>query len=282
MKHLHRSAQIALIALVTVATVSMAETRKEFRFVVGPNSTVSVANQYGQVTAKPVAGNQVLVTAVLYSDKVEVDRGQSANHISLTSHLLPGADQQSGRVDYEVLVPVDANVTLHSQTGPLHAERLRGDVVMEGASAPVEVIDIANSHVHVKTMDGKITVTNLRDNHAEISSVSGDIVLSDVNSQYLQVSSTSGNISYDGDFGSGGEYAIISHSGNIQATVPPGASFKVTARTVKGKVESDIPFQPAQHMTFQPSPTALAGSMGKAASSVVLRTFTGKIHLQKR
>jgi DUF4097 and DUF4098 domain-containing protein YvlB len=261
--------------------LAVAETKKEFRYTVGPNSTITVLNQFGAVSVKPAAGNQVLVTATLASDKVEVDQGQSANRINITSHLLAGSDPQNARVDYEVLVPADASVTLHSSTGPIHAERLRGDVVVEGASAPVDVADIANAHVHVKTMDGKISATNVRDSHVEISSVSGDIALKGVSSQ-LQVSSTSGNISYDGDFGSGGDYSLISHSGNIEATVPPGASFKVTARTVKGKVDNELPFQPEQHTSFATSATAFAGSLGKAASSVVLRTFTGQIHLKKR
>jgi DUF4097 and DUF4098 domain-containing protein YvlB len=282
MEYVGRSAQIALVVVVTFASLAVAETKKEFRYTVGPNSTITVLNQFGAVSVKPAAGNQVLVTATLASDKVEVDQGQSANRINITSHLLAGSDPQNARVDYEVLVPADASVTLHSSTGPIRAERLHGDVVVEGASAPVDVTDVANAHVHVKTLDGKINASNVRDSHVEISSVSGDIILKGVNSHLLQVSSTKGNISYDGDFGSGGEYSLMSHTGNIEATVPPGASFKITARTVKGKVDNELPFQPEQHASFAPSSTAFAGTMGKAASSVVLRTFKGQIHLKKR
>ncbi len=71
---------------------------------------------------------------MLASDKVEVDNSLVGNRVEIQSHLLPGADAQSGRVDYEILVPADASITLHSSTGPLRAEKLHGDVTLEGAA----------------------------------------------------------------------------------------------------------------------------------------------------
>ena len=100
----------------------------------------------------------------------------------------------AGRVDYEVFVPADASVTLRSSTGPLHAEGLHGDVTLEGSQANVEVRDISDAHVHVKTLNGPVTLTNIRDGHVEVTSVSGDVVLNAVNGPLVQVNSTSGKI----------------------------------------------------------------------------------------
>jgi DUF4097 and DUF4098 domain-containing protein YvlB len=85
--------------------------------------------------------------------------------VDIISHLLPGADAETGRIDYEVVVPADANVTLHSTTGPLHAEGLHGDVTLEGANAPMDVRGISDAHVHVKTLNGQVTLTDIRDGH---------------------------------------------------------------------------------------------------------------------
>ena len=282
MKSRQRAARLAVVVVLAGASIAFAETRKEFRFTVGRKAMVSIINQYGPISVKPGADKQVVVTAILYSDKVEVDQSKSGSRVDILSHLLPGADPQSGRVDYEVQVPVDASVTLQSKTGPLHAERIHGDVTLEGVNANVDVREISDAHVHVKTLDGAVTLTNIRDGHVEITSVSGDVVMNSVNGPLVQVNSNSGKINYDGEFGGGGEYHMTSHTGDIEATAPSYASIDVTARSEQGKVENDFQLQP-RHTSFAvKAGSAFAGTMGKAASSVKLFSISGKIHLKKR
>ena len=274
---------IELIVVVTLATISAAQTKKEYRFEVGPRSKVSIVNHYGSVSVKPSTGNSVIVNATTYSDKVEVDHSQSGNRVDVQSHMLPGANAENSRIDYEVLVPGDASVSLESATGPLHVERLGGDVEAEGSNAAVDVSDMSGSHVHVKTMAGPITLTNIHNGHVEIDSVSGNVTLNSVTGPLVRVSSTSGRIQYDGDFGSAGEYRFNSHSGNIEATIPEDASVDVKAQSVRGLVQNDVPLQPKVHASFLVKEgSSFAGTINKAASSVWLRTFSGKIHLKKR
>ena len=273
-----------LAGTLSVGTLS-GQTRKDYRFNVGPKAGVSVNNPFGSISVKPATGNVVVISAVLYSDKVEVDNSLVGNRVEIQSHLLPGGDPQSGRVDYEILVPADASITLHSSTGSLHAEKLHGDVTLEGASATVDVRDISNAHVHVKTLNGPVTITNVQDGHVEVDSLSGDVTLTAVTGPLVQVISTSGGINYIGDFGDRGEYRLTSHSGNIEATVPGSTSADVSARSVRGEVHDDIPLQPKTHTWFPTNNgSAFWGTMGQTtmSSTVVLRSFSGKIHLRKR
>jgi DUF4097 and DUF4098 domain-containing protein YvlB len=281
--------QFATISAVLAGTIMsgtlLAQTRKEYRFNVGPRAGVSVNNPYGSVSVKPATGNIVVINAILSSDRVEVDNALVGNRVEVQSHLLQGADAQSGRVDYEILVPADASITLHSSTGSLRAEKLHGDVSLEGAAATVDVRDITNAHVHIKTLNGPVTLTNVQDGHVEIDSLSGNVTLRGVNGPLVQVVSTSGGISYIGDFGDHGDYRFTSHSGDIDAVVPGSTSADVSARSVRGEVHDDIPLQPKQHTSFVlKEGVALWGTMGRAAvsSTVVLRSFSGKIHLRKR
>jgi DUF4097 and DUF4098 domain-containing protein YvlB len=277
------AAGLVSIVLVAMTGLSSAQNKKDYRFEVGPHSKVSIVNQYGKISVKPSPGNYVLVTASTYSDKVEVDQSQNGNRVDVQSHLLAGATSDNARVDYDVLVPVDASIDLESSTGPLHAERLRGDVEAEGANAPIDVRDISGSHVHVKTMAGTVTLSNIRDGHVEIDSVSGDVLLNSVTGPLVRVSSTTGRIQYDGDFGYAGEYRFNSHSGNIDATIPADASVDVKAQSVRGQVQNDVPLQPKGHTSFLVREgSSFAGTINKAASSVWLRTFSGRIHLKKR
>ena len=165
------------------------------------------------------------------------------------------------------------------------AEKLHGDVTMEGAAATVSVRDLSDAHVHVKTLNGSVTLNNVQDGHVEIDSLSGEVILIGVNGPLVQVVSTSGHISYTGDFANSGDYRLTSHSGDIDATIPESTSADVVARSVKGEVHDDIPLQPMAHTWFPiKEGRAFAGTMGHAAmsSTVVLRTFSGKIHLKKR
>jgi DUF4097 and DUF4098 domain-containing protein YvlB len=277
-----RAAELAACMVLVSAVLASAETRREFRFTVGSQATVSIINQYGPISVKPGTNGQVVVTAILYSDKVEIDQNQSGNRVNVLSHLLPQATTEAGRVDYEVSVPSDANVTLHSITGPLHAEKLHGDVTLEGATANMDVRDISDAHVHVKSLNGPVTLTNIRGGHVEITSVTGNVVLASVNGPLVQVNSTSGRITYDGDFGNSGEYLLTSHTGDIDASAPPDASIDVTARSVKGKVENDFLLEPKHTPFVIKAGSAFAGTLNKAASSVKLLSFSGKIHLKKR
>ena len=276
------AASLVVAVILVGAVLAAAETRREFHFKVRHRASLSIVNQYGPISVKPASGKQIVIVAILYSDRVEVDPNQRGNRVSVSSHLLAGADADSGRVDYEAQVPADASVTLHSATGPLHAEKLRGDVFLEGNTAIVDARDLNDGHIHVKTLNGPVTLTNVSDGHVEITSVSGDIVLNSVNGPLVQVNSSSGKIRYDGDFSGGGEYLLTSHTGDIEATAPAYASIEVVAHSIQGKVENDFLLQPERYSFIPGAGSAFAGTMGKAASLVKLLSFSGKIHLKKR
>ena len=277
-----RVGTFVVVAVTSLSSLASAQTKKEFKYTVGSGATVTIANEYGPVIVKPSSNNQVIVIATTQSDKVEVDETRNGDRVLLRSHLLPGATPTNRSVDYQVQIPADASLTIRSTNGPLHAEQLRGDVTIEGDSAPVDVRDISNAHVHVNTLNGPITLANIRFGHVEVNSIGGDINLLSVTGPLVAVTSTTGKISYHGDFGIGGDYKMSTHTGNIEAVVPADASVDVTARSVRGDVENDFPLHPKAHTTFLPQKgRSFVGTAGQAASSVLLRTFSGKIRLKK-
>jgi len=280
--HFQKTAVVTLVLASCLSAAAFAETKKEYRFAVGPNANISVDTQYGAISVKPGSVNQVVVTATLKSGNVEVDQQQNGSRIQIASHLLQGADQQMGQVDYELLIPPDATVNLRSSTGPLSAERLQGDLTLEGADAVVNIRNVSNGHVHVRTMGGPITLTEVRNGHVEIASISGDVHLKSVTGPLVQANSGSGKIFYDGDFGSGGDYKFTTHTGDIEALVPPDVSADFSAHSVMGRVQHDFPLQPKHSRFSVEAGRSFFGTVGKAASEVVLRSFSGKIRLKQR
>ena len=279
---LQKTTVATLVLASCLASAALAETKKEYRFTVGPNANVSVDTQYGAISVKPGSGNQVVVTATLKSDIVEVDNQQNGNRIEIASHLLRGVDQQAGQVDYELLIPPDATLNLHSSTGPLSVERLQGDLTLEGTDAVVNVRNVQNCHVHVRTMSGPITLTDITNGHVEIASISGDVHMKSVTGSLVQVVSGRGKIFYDGNFGSGGDYKFTTHTGDIEALVPADVSADFRAHSVLGRVQHDFPLQPKHSRFPVEAGRSFLGTSGKASSEVVLRSFSGKIRLKQR
>ena len=277
-----QSAVVTLVVATCLASAAFAQTRKEYRFTVGPNAIISVDTQDGAISVKPGSGNQVVVTATIMSDNVEVDRQQSGNRVEIASHLLQGANEQAGQVDYELLVPPGATLNLHSSTGPLSVERLRGDLTLEGTDAVVNIRSVENCHVHVRTMGGPITLTDVSNGHVEIASISGDVHMKSVTGSLVQVVSGRGKIFYDGSFGLGGEYRFTTHTGDIEALVPADVSADFRAHSVLGRVQHDFPLQPRHSRFPADAGRSFLGTSGKASSEVVLRSFSGKIRLKQR
>lgn len=277
----HRTNVVTVVLVAFLVSVAIAETKKEFKYAVGPNANVSVDTQYGAISVKPGASSEVVVRATAQSDKAEIDSQQHGNRVEVMSRLAAGVDQQTGRVDYEVLVPADATVSLRSSTGPISAEHLQGDLTLEGTDAFVDIRNVSNGHVHVTTMRGPVTLTDVSSGHVEISSISGNVTLKSVTGPFVLANSGSGRIFYDGDFGSGGDYKFTTHSGDIMAVVPANVSADFKAHSMLGKVQNDFKLQPHQYHPFEQG-RAFFGTVGKAASAVVLRSFSGRIRLKQQ
>src|ERR1700688_1185957 len=255
--------------------------RKDMHFKVGKRPMISINNPYGPVLVKAGAAHEVIVTAILHSGKVELDQSKSHNRVDIVSHLLPGSDPISGTVEYEILVPPDANLTLPSDNGRVRAEKLKGDLTVAGNDGAIEVIDCAGGHVHVRTLNGTVTLNNVH-GHVEIMSVGGNVLMTAVTGTLVAVNSNSGKIEYEGDFAGDGEYAFTSHTGNIEAVAPAYASIDVLARSTNGIVQSDFSLEPKHAPFLVRGANSLSGTLGKAASSVKLFSFSGRIRLKKR
>ncbi|MDP9269194.1 MAG: DUF4097 domain-containing protein [Acidobacteriota bacterium] len=284
----HTAALILLLTVVLLTSAALAaDNRKESKYNVGQGAIVTIANANGPITVKSGGGRQVLIVTTTHSDKVEVDAAQSGNRIESRAHSTQRISGDEGRVDYEVTVPADVDVTIRGGSGAIHVERLRSDIQLESDSGNVDVRDAGNGHVHVRTVTGPVTLTNISNGHIEITTVSGDIALKSVTGPHLNVNAGKGNTSYDGDFGSGGDYVITSNSGNIDVRVPANASIALKARSINGSVENDLPLQAsAMHMNLGGSPAdskrTLMGTSNSGSSSVELRSFSGKIRVKKQ
>ena len=269
------TAEIA-VAMCLLGLTAAAQEKQDVSYTVGPGAVISITNNYGPITVKPSGSSQVLVETVSHSDTVSLMNEQHGDRIELRAmSSSPGTNL----VDYTVLVPAAAFVSLRSSDGTLRAQGLRGDVVLEAASGSVEVTDISDAHLHVKTLSGSITLTDIRNSHLDIHSVGGDVSLRNVTGPSIEVNSGRGRITYVGDPGPVGEYLLTSHSGDLDVSIPANALVDVKARSIKGQADPGFPEASGASAT---GPGNLLLKPGMVhGSRFELRSFSGKIHLKR-
>src|SRR6266849_4140831 len=266
-----RATELSLFLIAACITVIAENKQEHFSYTAGPKPLISITNQHGRIAIMPSSDNRVVAT-VVHSDKVEVQAQQSGNRIELRSRLRNAAAHETDSADYQVLVPTDSFVMLSSSAGSLSAQNLEGDLVFEGTNASVDARGIRNAHIHVKTLSGPISLNRVLDSNVEITTISGDVNLQDVTRSFVSVHSGTGKIKYDGEPGVG-VYALTSHSGDIEVSLPTNASVQVTAESVKGRIENGFPVQrKASAIVLRGREKAFLGCPASAAS-LTLRSF---------
>jgi DUF4097 and DUF4098 domain-containing protein YvlB len=212
-----RLSTLVVLVFPILSLLASAQNKKEFSYTVGSHAVISITNNYGPITIKPSRNRQVVITTVSYSEDVSLENEQHGSRIELRS-ISP--HEGSGLVDYTVLVPDDSLVRVRSSSGTVHAQGLRGDLILQAETATVEVSDVSDAHLHVNTLSGPISLMNIRNSHLDVRSVSGDVTLHDVTGSSVEVNSARGRINYDGDPGPAGEFRLMSHSGTSTFPFP--------------------------------------------------------------
>lgn len=270
------------LALLAIAALA-AENRKEFRYTVVPGASVTISNPSGPVEVKGSSSRQVVVVAITHSDKVEVDSGQSGNRVEATTHFLQRADGDDRRVDYQVQVPQDSHVTVRAPGGPITAEKLQGDISLEGDAAQVTVRELSGAHLRVNTIGGSVSLSNISNGFVDVTSMGGNVQLDGVTGPKVAVNTTKGGIRYNGDFAGGGDYLLVTHAGDIDVNLPAAASVDVVARSITGSVQQDFPLKQKTHPSFTVTEgRSFAGTSNSGASSLQLRSFSGRIRVKKQ
>jgi DUF4097 and DUF4098 domain-containing protein YvlB len=272
--HSRRSILLVVVFLV-LSLLASAQNKKEFTYTVGHQAIISITNKYGPITIRPSRNRQVVVTTVSHSQAVSFENEQHGNRIELRS-IFP--HEGSGLVAYTVTVPGDAVVSAQTSNGTIDAHGLRGDLILQAETATVEVSDISDAHLHVKTLSGPIDLVDIHNSHLDVCSVSGDVALHDVTGASVEVNSARGRINYDGDPGPEGEFRLTSLSGDLYISIPANVSAEISSHSENGESVDYLPKRDGD--------SARGGGNGflkttTNAPRFVLRSFKGRIHVSR-
>ena len=262
--------------------------RSEKTFEATSNPRITLTNVTGQILVRGWDKPQVHAVYIVVSPHVEVDSGVMppngpADKVRFATHVLDplvtGNDQTA---DYSLDVPMGSNIEIHNPQGSVRIEKLQSDdASVESVGGAVWVSDFSG-HLFVRSVGGNIDVIRAS-GRVEAYSITGDLHFVSPATSKLRGSTTSGRILFEGDFPVAGDYSLSAYSGDIDILCPPSASFELSAKTVRGKLENEMPMT-IRHETATPvsSANSLFGTHLAGKATVNLKSFSGAIRIRLR
>jgi DUF4097 and DUF4098 domain-containing protein YvlB len=287
MTRLYPTAVFAAFSTLLVAIATATDTQNPVKLKIAPGGLVNIVNNSGSVTLHPGNGQQVVINATKHSDKVEVDANgmPDGRRVEIRTHVLSqqklSADES--KVEYDITLPAGVSITVSTATAPITVESLNADLSLSSDTGRITVKNLSNAHIRVSGIAAPITLTDINNGYVDVTANSGPVQLENVSGSRVTVGATKGDITYRGDCSGGGIYTMSTHSGAIDVTLPENASVDLTARSLTGAVENDLPLQLKPHSTFVPSAgRSLVGTSNSGSSSMELQSFNGRIRVKKQ
>ena len=249
---------------------------------------VNVTNMRGQIVVRGWEKSQVHALCNTVSPRVEIDtetmpKTGKAERLQLTTHAVdPSVSGPEETADCTIQVPSAARVEIRNRQGAVQVEKLEGQHArVESTDGKITASDIAG-HFVARTMAGDIEVIRPA-GRVEVFSITGNLSFMDPASKSLRGNTNSGRIVYQGDFMPAGDYILSTYSGDIEVALPASASFDLTAKTVKGKVDNTFALTPKRHAVSPfPSANSLLGTHSTGDARVELTSFNGRIRVRQQ
>jgi hypothetical protein len=289
---------LALAALAVALQGAAQGTQFDTTFAAGRGDRLEASIFAGSITVKGWDRDQVRIQATGIRpgepsrahrrEGLEITRGGGT--IRVQKH--PG--RGDGHADVTIWVPapmaielsgVETTISVEATQGSVRATTIEGDLSVAGGTEYIELSSVDGSiratgvrgRLQVNAVDGGVTVRDAR-GAVTVNAVDGSIDLENVDGSNVQASTVDGDVSFRGPIRAGGTYRLVSHDGDVSATISGDVNAEVSISTFDGTFETDIP------VTL--SGTARAGrqfgfTLGRGGAQLSLETFDGTIRLAR-
>ncbi len=249
---------------------------------------VMLANLRGKLEVRGWEKSEVQAQCATVSPRVEMSAetlppSGPAERVQLKAHVLdPLVNGDEETVDCILEVPQGSSVEIRNPQGSVRIELIRGQHTrIDSAGGSVFATDVGG-HLTIRTLGGDIEIVR-PSGRTEAFSITGTVRFVDPASSDLRGNTNSGKIVYQGSFLPGAEYILSTYSGDIEVRCPSTASFKLTAKTVKGKVDNALSLTPRRRdVSPLASAHSLLGTHNTGNAMVELTSFSGTIRLRQQ
>jgi putative adhesin/cell wall-active antibiotic response 4TMS protein YvqF len=217
---------------------------------------LDVTHQHGDVSVEDVKGN-IKLSLEKDSAKIEQITGNvhvegRLNEVSVSD--VSGTAQLDGEFQERVkLSRIKKNVTFKSSRTDMEFSKIDGD------------LDLDSDDLRAEQIAGPLRLTT-RSKNIHLDAVSGDVRLQDENGNVEVEMRSLGNVQID------------NRKGEIQLTLPEKPGFRFDAHVRDGEIQSEFPEIKVGGGEREAS---ASGSVGNAASHVVINNEHGGIEIQK-
>lgn len=254
------------------------------------NGTFDLTNISGNIVISGGAGRDVTIDALKRVPRrpllqmMDVQIVEQANRVEVRT-VVPRPRNFPGSIDYTVMVPADASVTIRTVSGDVRATNIRGEL-LKSVSGAIEINNgSANDLLTASTVSGNVTVRGLKGSTIQLATVTGNVHAEDVQAERLQVRAVNGSIEYTGDLVRSGRYQFVTHSGDIRLMLAGNTGFEVQANSFNGNVRSDFAVNPragSGEGRGVVNARTIRGAFGDGSAMLVLRAFSGNISISRR
>ncbi len=213
---------------------------------------------------------------VVITDKGETPRARNTCQSStdVTLKVPQGASVQVQTRDGSISIVSVASAYAGTQNGDISIERVSRSIETCTLGGTVSIKD-STGRVNVTSAGGSFEAHNIRPAENgdvfEVASVSGDITLDKVSHGQLSARTINGNMVLRGPLAHRGRYGFKTMSGDVTLTLPPDASFTLTANVSQGgEIITDFPLkltsEPGAVRSPAPASAATSAASVKAPS----------------
>lgn len=271
-----------------IALLTLAAPQADTTFAVEPDTRLEVSNFQGEVVVETWDRNEVRVTSDLDDrDNLSVERAGTVVRLRTRSRFGPGGADLSITVPRWLDLRIAGNqvdVEVRGVEGQVQVETVTGDIRVDGGRELVTVQSVqgdvavrrARGRVEVRSVNEDIELTDIEGEiFAEASN--GDITLRDIRSTRVRATSVNGEILYAGTIAGNGQYALTTHNGDVEVTVPEGADVTVSVSTFQGEFNAGFPVQ----LTGVGDDREFTFTLGTGTARLQLESFNGEIRLRR-
>ncbi len=217
-------------------------------YAVSAHPTLVINDNNGSITIhRGAADSQLTIQAnkhIGIGNAPSVEYNQSGNTMAATAQGGSDFGLSGGNVDFDVTVPSNTDLQLHTNAGSIDVNGVSGTMSLT-------------------TNAGSVTATQ--------DTLSGQSALK----------SNAGSITFDGSIIANGQYEFATNAGSVNVTLPDTPAFHVDARTNAGSISSD--FASVNRESNSGVGHDAHGDVGSSPTAqVTLQTNAGSIDIHRR
>ena len=300
-----------LLALATGAVAAQVREAEEKTFTLTEKGSVSVENVVGNILIYAWEEEKVKMIATKSAkaftknraeeliEAIEIEISAKEDKIDINTEF-PWWDRldptSSVRVDYELWVPLSAEVQAESVSGNIEIiernndvwaksvsgtigiERILGDTEARTTSGAIKITKVEGDSIIADSTSGKVTLQEAT-GIIEAQSVSGRVKISDSKGSVESVRAVSGSIwvelteitEYPPDM------VLTSVSGDITLLLPENISAEIDAKTTSGRISSEFNILVGGEIENR----RVRGTIGEGGIQITLKTTSGDISIEK-